>query len=103
MDSRASRSEEHTSELQSPQNLVCRLLLEKKNDESGSARIMMTADPSVKIPRVLAARAAAPASLCAPIGARPGVVYVGGLPFLFFKVAGTPETNPLSQNDALPF
>src|SRR2546426_7603765 len=27
-----SRSEEHTSELQSPCNLVCRLLLEKKND-----------------------------------------------------------------------
>ena len=25
------RSEEHTSELQSPSNLVCRLLLEKKN------------------------------------------------------------------------
>src|SRR5256885_10831801 len=28
-----SRSEEHTSELQSPCNLVCRLLLEKKNTE----------------------------------------------------------------------
>src|SRR5256885_12109247 len=27
------RSEEHTSELQSPCNLVCRLLLEKKNTE----------------------------------------------------------------------
>src|SRR2546426_5873499 len=27
----ATRSEEHTSELQSPCNLVCRLLLEKKN------------------------------------------------------------------------
>src|SRR5256885_10667115 len=27
----AARSEEHTSELQSPCNLVCRLLLEKKN------------------------------------------------------------------------
>src|SRR5690606_41123186 len=26
------RSEEHTSELQSRENLVCRLLLEKKND-----------------------------------------------------------------------
>src|SRR5438876_8493688 len=26
------RSEEHTSELQSPVHLVCRLLLEKKND-----------------------------------------------------------------------
>src|SRR5256885_4503581 len=28
----AGRSEEHTSELQSPCNLVCRLLLEKKKD-----------------------------------------------------------------------
>src|SRR2546426_8794270 len=28
----ADRSEEHTSELQSPCNLVCRLLLEKKKD-----------------------------------------------------------------------
>src|SRR5436309_9917959 len=27
------RSEEHTSELQSRENLVCRLLLEKKNNE----------------------------------------------------------------------
>src|SRR5437867_4922664 len=27
------RSEEHTSELQSPYDLVCRLLLEKKNDD----------------------------------------------------------------------
>src|ERR1022692_5101362 len=35
----ASRSEEHTSELQSPCNLVCRLLLEKKkqkHDKSGA-------------------------------------------------------------------
>src|SRR5205085_11433593 len=29
------RSEEHTSELQSQSNLVCRLLLEKKNKKSG--------------------------------------------------------------------
>src|SRR2546426_7373829 len=29
----AARSEEHTSELQSPCNLVCRLLLEKKKKE----------------------------------------------------------------------
>src|SRR2546430_11973691 len=28
------RSEEHTSELQSQSNLVCRLLLEKKNNQS---------------------------------------------------------------------
>src|SRR5690349_23751401 len=30
---REGRSEEHTSELQSRRDLVCRLLLEKKNDE----------------------------------------------------------------------
>src|SRR5256885_5822664 len=30
---RSQRSEEHTSELQSPCNLVCRLLLEKKKKE----------------------------------------------------------------------
>src|SRR5256885_3995084 len=30
LDGQAGRSEEHTSELQSPCNLVCRLLLEKK-------------------------------------------------------------------------
>src|SRR5437762_9344604 len=33
---RALRSEEHTSELQSPMYLVCRLLLEKKNSASSS-------------------------------------------------------------------
>src|SRR5690606_40360991 len=35
----ASRSEEHTSELQSRENLVCRLLLEKK-DETAAAKIV---------------------------------------------------------------
>src|SRR5947208_11801733 len=32
------RSEEHTSELQSPDHLVCRLLLEKKNQAAKSKR-----------------------------------------------------------------
>src|SRR5256885_3990740 len=45
------RSEEHTSELQSPCNLVCRLLLEKKNnrdeqlDYNLSPRTRSTRDP----------------------------------------------------------
>src|SRR2546426_3801972 len=33
-----SRSEEHTSELQSPCNLVCRLLLEKKKKKTHNSR-----------------------------------------------------------------
>src|SRR3954462_8439988 len=37
----ALRSEEHTSELQSHDNLVCRLLLEKKKKESGVEEMTM--------------------------------------------------------------
>src|SRR3712207_7688300 len=35
------RSEEHTSELQSRQYLVCRLLLEKKNNDAVSRGVVM--------------------------------------------------------------
>src|SRR5256885_10874037 len=38
----ANRSEEHTSELQSPCNLVCRLLLEKKNSSTTLSRYSHT-------------------------------------------------------------
>src|SRR5258708_31948311 len=37
------RSEEHTSELQSPDHLVCRLLLEKKKREKTPAGLQTTA------------------------------------------------------------
>src|SRR5690348_18081179 len=39
------RSEEHTSELQSPVHLVCRLLLEKKNSSSCLAGSYLDASP----------------------------------------------------------
>src|SRR2546426_9139495 len=42
------RSEEHTSELQSPCNLVCRLLLEKKKHRMQCTRAR---DPASLIPR----------------------------------------------------
>src|SRR2546427_5406720 len=38
--SRAQRSEEHTSELQSQSNLVCRLLLEKKKKKKKTQDLM---------------------------------------------------------------
>src|SRR5688500_19740300 len=38
------RSEEHTSELQSPCNLVCRLLLEKKNKDHSKRLSQMNLD-----------------------------------------------------------
>src|SRR3712207_6895551 len=41
-DSVVRRSEEHTSELQSRQYLVCRLLLEKKNTTPNTAHLLST-------------------------------------------------------------
>src|SRR3712207_9010611 len=46
---RPARSEEHTSELQSRQYLVCRLLLEKKKKSTISFAIALTMDPRVCI------------------------------------------------------
>src|SRR5256885_4313829 len=51
------RSEEHTSELQSPCNLVCRLLLEKKKKPQNHAYLQLQQQallivPSVEIDRV---------------------------------------------------
>src|SRR5436189_2919241 len=43
-----SRSEEHTSELQSPMYLVCRLLLEKKNESASPAPTDM--HRAIKVP-----------------------------------------------------
>src|SRR5256885_12147981 len=39
------RSEEHTSELQSPCNLVCRLLLEKKNGLRSEHSLLLLVNP----------------------------------------------------------
>src|SRR2546430_8329357 len=45
----ANRSEEHTSELQSQSNLVCRLLLEKKKNKERRHLYMADAHPDTDI------------------------------------------------------
>src|SRR2546430_9522951 len=44
-DERFERSEEHTSELQSQSNLVCRLLLEKKQPRAPANRVVAAMPP----------------------------------------------------------
>src|SRR2546426_9235780 len=46
------RSEEHTSELQSPCNLVCRLLLEKKKNKTNNTQRSTREPPSLPAPRI---------------------------------------------------
>src|SRR5207248_8332110 len=45
----STRSEEHTSELQSPYDLVCRLLLEKKNISATGARVTRRAQAKAEV------------------------------------------------------
>src|SRR5256885_10754349 len=56
------RSEEHTSELQSPCNLVCRLLLEKKKKSDlsrmDSIGLPLAVSESTAVPRLVARHAA---------------------------------------------
>src|ERR1039457_6982571 len=79
------RSEEHTSELQSPCNLVCRLLLEKK----------ITSD-SRRLSRVRVELGSAQGG---EVVAAEGETNGGGF---FFNDTAAPQIYPLSLPDALP-
>src|SRR2546430_11898403 len=54
------RSEEHTSELQSQSNLVCRLLLEKKNNNHSIPTCSLVGCSARRLERVHSERRAAP-------------------------------------------
>src|SRR5258708_7047944 len=74
------RSEEHTSELQSPDHLVCRLLLAKKKN---------AIDEPVTCPQLS--------------GAGPSLISVSAFCFFFFfNDTATTEIYTLSLHDALP-
>src|SRR5688572_32595848 len=49
----ASRSEEHTSELQSQSNLVCRLLLEKKKKKHNHTNILTSQSKQTKTKHIM--------------------------------------------------
>src|ERR1019366_5287702 len=97
-----SRSEEHTSELQSLTNLVCRLLPEKNRtlasataSTNAAARpAVSAAGPAARPPRPTpAARRAAPAA---------GPAATSAARFFFFNDTATTEIYTLSLHDALP-
>src|SRR6202453_2199905 len=88
------RSEEHTSELQSPIHLVCRLLLEKKEHITG---VQGTAElcsarrvAGGRVVRRAAPRCASRRRPCASHSAAPSFVV-----FFFLKDRAPPELSPL--------
>src|SRR3954465_5141768 len=96
-----SRSEEHTSELQSHDNLVCRLLLEKQK------KIPHKPGPAPSAPTRGQACHRRPLGLSAArarerLRSRWVRLCCGGFPFFFFKDRATPEISPLPLHAALP-
>src|ERR1022692_1503814 len=95
-----SRSEEHTSELQSPCNLVCRLLLEKKNHQTG---LVGTVDESVIERYSLSPGACSCFHTDSPAETR-AVTAAHSVHWdvFFFNDTATTEIYTLSLHDALP-
>src|SRR4029434_10147508 len=93
------RSEEHTSELQSHLNLVCRLLLEKKN-ESLPARVLARRRTSHH--SQLSLRDAARHSTMRSVHTGAGRLWTSGVGCIFFfLLIGPPPKSPLFPNAAL--
>src|SRR5215510_11453040 len=99
---RCQRSEEHTSELQSPGHLVCRLLLEKKKSRNGRPGRRRTARPAPRFGRVIRGTARDP--VCVRPHREPGGCQSAGRisPCFFFNDTATTEIYTLSLHDALP-
>src|ERR1022692_4811778 len=93
---RDGRSEEHTSELQSPCNLVCRLLLEKNNHALSwdGKQIAITGITPPMPARIRTARNMRISMLIMNMD--------GSNVFFFFNDTATTEIYTLSLHDALP-
>src|SRR6266571_1158712 len=94
---RAGRSEEHTSELQSHVNLVCRLLLEKKTE---LAQIL--GPPLWRSGNQLAQREEPGGRISEHDAELDRVNFLAHPPIFFFNDEATTEIYTLSLHDALP-
>src|SRR6202453_1550865 len=97
---RKNRSEEHTSELQSPQNLVCRLLLEKEKLLSRFFTDPSSGQINQPAYRAHSQRGAAHGRPHREKPTHYGIFYRSGL--FFFNDTATTEIYTLSLHDALP-
>src|SRR6202453_460644 len=97
------RSEEHTSELQSPQNLVCRLLLEKKKQTDSDLPENLLRPRLNNYPRHIPALGARPRPGLLPTAEQNGRNLLENLFWFFLNNPPPPRSSPLSPPDAFRF
>src|ERR1039457_6773741 len=96
------RSEEHTSELQSPCNLVCRLLLEKKKKKKKNNRNNSPQHTTPDHAHNICVSCGATCSCRTGVSCCHLVLYCFFFFFFFFNDTATTEIYTLSLHDALP-
>src|SRR6266705_108396 len=96
------RSEEHTSELQSPYDLVCRLLLEKKNTVRLSGQHLRGDRGGVLLRHLTAQLPGLPYRPSSHPDHPAGVDAPTARSFSFLNDSGNNEIYTLSLHDALP-
>src|SRR5574340_1257347 len=96
------RSEEHTSELQSPKDLVCRLLLEKKNIFGFNKLLGQNTKQTMPVqPRALRDAMPSASRIESSFSCWANSVALRSV-FFFFNDTATTEIYTLSLHDALP-
>src|SRR6266571_3119299 len=98
----ALRSEEHTSELQSHVNLVCRLLLEKKNTARSQIALSLVADHLKRLRCRIRQNVLAEVTDRAFFFDNERLDGLNFLAFFFFNDTAATEIYTLSLHDALP-
>src|SRR3954465_11839407 len=98
---KCARSEEHTSELQSHDNLVCRLLLEKKTVGQSGTRRPQPTESQPHTPQNGGRRVGRREVACRRASAWWSWTFRPALSF-FFNDTATTEIYTLSLHDALP-
>src|ERR1039457_6220370 len=93
-----SRSEEHTSELQSPCNLVCRLLLEKKRIVVANRTEEEQTSPHVGRRTRGTLAVSTSCSACAPCRPSSYTALCASIFFFFFILTRRPPTSPFSPH-----
>src|ERR1039457_5978041 len=99
---RVLRSEEHTSELQSPCNLVCRLLLAKNHQKTATKKHHDIYTQRMRSRGLVSYERCASRSGCVPAAGTERARHIRGGGRVFLNETATTESDTRARHDARP-